>query len=257
MLRDRKVLIGILGIVAVCIIVGIIILIPKGKKYKETVFLGSNTRVTVKNGNISMSLDDVKVKKQNVKIYDSGKIVDGYVVTEKEDSTGLKNNLHAYTEDDKIILSDPALIAYTKDISLNIIPTNSEFVIDLASMVKPILKSNIDISTVNPDYFIVNYLDVDSDGLEEKIYSMGLVYESTKYVSLVVMEKDNNYYQIIREQTSSDEDEKVSYSFVELIDFNNDGNYEYIINKNMGEGTPSIFEIYNFDGTTFNKLNVY
>ena len=41
---------------------------------------------------------------------------------------------------------------------------------------------------------------------------------------------------------------------MKLIDFNNDGDYEFVIKKQMTEYGPYYYELYNFDGNEFTKI---
>ena len=115
-MSNKKVLIGIIIIVVAIIIVGVIMFIPKGETFKKTVFISTNDRITVIDNKMIGSFDDVKVKKQNVKVYYDGKIIDGYVKTEKDDSMDLKNALTVYDEKGNLLDIDKLVFSYTSDL---------------------------------------------------------------------------------------------------------------------------------------------
>ncbi len=73
MIKNKKIIIGILLLVIVIIVT--IVLIPKGKKYKNTIFLGSVAKVKVVDNSIKVSYEDVKIRKQKTKIIYENDIV--------------------------------------------------------------------------------------------------------------------------------------------------------------------------------------
>ena len=68
------------------------------------------------------------------------------------------------------------------------------------------------------------------------------------------MEKDGKYYTILSELSSPSDDETTIVSLFAILDFNDDGNYEYVVSKSYSEFGIDEYELYNFDGTTFNRL---
>ena len=63
MMSNKKVLIGIIIIAVAIIIVGVIMFFPKGERFKKTVFISTNDRITVIDNKMIGSSDDIKVKK--------------------------------------------------------------------------------------------------------------------------------------------------------------------------------------------------
>ena len=256
-MSNKKVLIGIIIIVVAIIIVGVIMFIPKGETFKKTVFISTNDRITVINNKMVGSFDDIKVKKQNVKVYYDGKIIDGYVKTEKDNSMDLKNALTVYDEKGNLLDIDKLVFSYTSDLSPNIININFEEIETLRDIMRPLIYSYIDIEigSAKLDYCTAGAFDLDGDNNPEYIYSVGLSYEGTKYTSAVFMEKDGVSY-IINNQ-KSDFDDPTRLSLLTITDFNNDGLFEFVVGESYDESTPNSYSFYNFDGTKFNSLDIY
>ena len=249
--KSKIIYISIAAIV-VCAVVGFIIFSLSGKKYEKTVFIG-NYKYSVNDGKITVSSEDEKVKKQSVKVLYDKKIIDGYIKTESEGSSALENNLHIYSNDKKLLSNDQYVFAYTSDLKLTIIGFNTEYIDELSDMIPLIKQIGLDIKTVKPDYFVVNSFDIDEDGVVERIYTVGLSNKG-EYLSDVIMEKDGKYYTILSELSSPSDDETTIVSLFAILDFNDDGNYEYVVSKSYSEFGTSEYELYNFDGTTFNRL---
>ena len=121
------------------------------------------------------------------------------------------------------------------------------------------------------DYLEVDTVDIDDDGIDEYIYSVGLIdYEdlgnddeviedteeetNQKYVSFVYTKKDDRYILIDKIDTEGDPVSYVRLSFAKLIDFNNDNNYEFVIEKMMSEYGPYHYELYNLNNYSFTKI---
>ncbi|MBR4830788.1 MAG: hypothetical protein IKZ96_03380 [Bacilli bacterium] len=254
MSNKKRIIYILIAIVVICIIVGTIIFFLSGKKFEKTIFIGNVTKYTIDGNDITISTDDIKVKKQKVKILYNNKIIDGYIKTEKEDSSGLENSLHMYNKSNKQLSDDPYAFAYTDDLKLTIIGFNTEYIDDISRIVTSLLKNNIDVKTVKLDFGSINSFDIDDDGIIERIYSYGVIYNNNEYFSEVVMEKDGKYYSIVADISNSDDDEKTVVDLFGIIDFNSDGNYEYIISKSYSEFGQNEYELYNFDGSNFNRL---
>lgn len=253
--RKFKIIYVIIAVVVVFAIAGIIIFLTSGKKYDKTIFMGNTTKITIDGQKITVSNDDEKIRKQKVKVFNNNKTIDGFVTSEEIGSSDIKNNIRIYSKDKKLLSGDPYTFAYTKGLNFTIIGFNTEQLDELSDMVKIFLQNNLDIKTVKPDYFVVNSYDIDDDGLIEHVYSMGLVHGENTYESIVTMEKDGNNYLIARETANYDENENITLSLTAIADFNNDSNYEYVISRSSGESDPGSFDIYNFNGTTFNRIN--
>ena len=104
------------------------------------------------------------------------------------------------------------------------------------------------------DYMEISNLDVDSDGKEEYIYSVGLVEDAEEYISLVFMKKDDRYILIDREDSEYQGMPNQNLRFFNLIDFDNDGNYEFVVSKLMSEYGPDYYQLYKFNGNSFTNI---
>jgi len=253
MIKNKKIIIGILLLVIV--VIATIVLIPKGKKYKETIFLGSTAKVKVEEGKIKLTYEDVKVRKQRTKILCDNSILDGYILSNIEPSSDQENTIHAYNNNHEIIICEPTLIAFTPDLDINYIKMGFQYYDDINTVYNNIYKEIININNTKIDYFIDNSFDYDKDGIQEHIYSMGLIENESRYDCLVVMFKDNKYY-VINEITGVYDEENTRLELVGILDINNDSNLEFIISKINEEYGSIYYDFYNFNGSSFNKLSV-
>ena len=237
----------LLIVIALCIILYLLIgIIPsffKGKEYKNTVFIGSSTKVIVNGDILKVSNKNEKIRKQKVKAYFNDEFIDAYIDSEEGDTTGIIYNI--YDEEGNALLTDHALFAYTNDLALKVISKNTNESEDLKEIYSFAQSQNIHLSEDNMlDYMIVNNLDIDSDGKDEYIYSVGLIVDAEEYDSFVFIKDDNTYKLISREESSYDEVSNVRLLFFNLIDFNNDNRYEYVIERIMSEYGPFYYDLY-------------
>ena len=252
MIKDKKRL--LILVVFLVVLYGLIsIIISIFSEYKNIIFIGSSTKVSVKNGNINIYRDNAKLIKQKVKIYFKDEFIDAYISSQKSENAGIENLYVAYNENGARLIPEKELIAHTDDISIkfkNITTKESDSLSEIYNFAK---SNNISIKeSTNLDYLEISNFDYDDDGKDEYIYSFGLI-EDSDYESYIIMKKDNNYILIDSEKSSYDVDYKRFY-FLGLIDFNNDGDYEFVIRKLMSEYGPDYYELYNFDGNEFTKI---
>lgn len=251
--NKKGILLLVVLFIVIYIIISILISIPKGKKYKNTVFIGSNTKVNINNGIITVNNDNSELIKQKVKTFFKKDFIDGYISSETGDTYGVVYNV--YDLDGNILLPDSSVIAHTLDISIKVKDSNafeSRELDDIYSFAK---SSNITLpSDIQLDYLNITTFDLYDDGNEESIYSFGLIEDQTEYSSFVYLKKDNKYYLIDREESNYDGVSNVRLHFLKLIDFNNDGNYEFVVEKMMSEYGPYYYELFNFDGKSFTKI---
>ena len=267
MIKNKKgILILVISLVATYLLINIIYLIPSGKKYSNTVFLGSSTKVNVKGNTIKVYNEDRKLSKQKAKVYFKKKFVDGYILSEKTDSSNGSNVIYATNEKNHNIVTSGVFIVHTPDISIKIKDTDPYESKDLTDIYELAKVNNIAIG----DYFDLDYqeitnVDIDADGKDEYIYSVGLIKSSgvaeedgetleDTYDSFVFVKKDNEYFLIDRAESDGDSVTYIKLSFEKLIDFNNDDDYEFVIEKMMSEYGPYNYELYNFNGKEFTKL---
>lgn len=244
-------------LIIVAVIVTIIVIVNNSNKYKKTIFLGSSTRIKVNNNSITMSNDDIEIKKQNVKIINGNKTIDGYILSEddEEDISEVLNNCHAYTEEGKRINFDTSLIAYTKDLKVNYILVNNEYFDEIDILDDYFEENDIDTSEIYLDYLKISYFDFDKDSKYEYIYSIGFTYGEEEYNSMVIMEKDSEYYLIADESSTYGDDNTISFDFLGILDFNEKNNYYFIVKRLIGNYGPDQYDLYNFDGNKFTKAN--
>jgi hypothetical protein len=112
------------------------------------------------------------------------------------------------------------------------------------------------------DYQEITKIDIDIGGEEENIYSLGLIKYNedeeddfnSKYESYIFLKKDGKYFIIDKIDSNGEQVAYIKLSFAKLIDFNKDGNYEFVVEKSMSEYGPYYYELYNFDGSKFTKI---
>ena len=287
--NKKRILIIIIILICIYLAIYVISIFPKGKKYENTVFIGDTTKVTVKDGKISVYNEDKKLLNQKAKIYFKKKFIDGYLVSKESESTGSKYTINALNDKNETLILERTLIACTNDVSIDVINVTRSKCNDL-SILYSFLDSNNTIITTEfeVDYFNVSTFDLDDDGTNEYVYSAGLIsydfgedveedtdeieedditldeseiefeeYDSendkTKYVSLIFFEKDGKYFLINTAKSTYDENYNC-FEFLNPIDFNNDGNYEFTVLNQKSEYGPYYYELYNFDGKTFTKI---
>ena len=257
MVKNRR---GILVFAIVLVVIYFIISLImnyafKGKKYNNTVFIGDYTKVEISNKNIKVYNDNSKIRKQDAKIYFQKEIIDGYVMSE---NTGINNGLneyYAYNKKNEVLSFESVLIAYTKDLTLKFIDFENNESDDI-ELAKSILKANniIVSDDIELNTFNISSLDYDNDGNIEYIYSIGLIEDETEYDSYIYLMKDDEYHLIAREESDYNSIEYTRLYFSNLIDFNSDNDYEFVVSKVTSEYGPNYYELYNFDGDSFTKI---
>lgn len=275
MVKNKKpLLILVISLVLIYLAISIIFIIPKEKKYDHTVFIGSNTKINIINGKISIKNDNVELKKQNVKVYFKKKFIDSYIISKSGDTTGVAYSV--YNNEGNFLLPDSVLIAHTPDISIGVKEDSLKESTDIDKISNFIETSDIGLSSYELDYLNINTLDIDDDGTKENIYSVGLIkyddeeyseeeideeidddeyeMETQEYISFVYLEKDGKYALIDKVESEGNPVSSIKLSFAKLIDFNNDGNYEFVIEKMMSEYGPYYYELYNYGTNKFTKI---
>lgn len=260
MFKNKKgILILVISLVSIYLLNVIIGIIPIGKKYKNTVFIGESTKVNIKDGKIYIYNEDKKITKQQVKIYFKNSFVDGYVTSDQGKSSGVENSYKLYnTKGDSLILNSIYLFT-TPDIKISVKKSTTQE-IDNIDTINNILVLNNLTSDVELDYAKIDYLDIDDDKTEEKIYSIGLIKdesdesEEQEYISFVYLEKDGKYVLISKSESDYDGISNVRLSFIKSIDFNNDDKYEIVIERMMSEYGPYYYELYSYGSNKFAKI---
>lgn len=252
--KERVILIIIASLVFLYIAISVIV--SHINLNKNTIYLGTGTRIYIRNNQFVISDKDIKIDKQNVKIYFNKKIIDGYVLTEEESSTGYDNNLHAYSNDGEYLSFYSSLIAYTKDLKVKFLNIENENIDNISLIKNYLVQDDIDINKIQLDYLTVSTFDLDNDDELELIYSLGLI-NNNEYDTIVVMLKDDDYYLLSQESSEYINDEDVTrLELFGIMDFNNDNNYEFVLIKTVSEYSSNNYELYNFDGNDFIKIGI-
>ena len=253
MIKNKKIIIiMIFSFIIIYILISVFFNIPTGEKNQKTVFLGSITKVHIEGNKIKVYNKDIKIKKQKVKVYFNNEFIDAYISVDEELPSGLENAYIITNENGELLLIDN-IIAHTKDMSIRIKEKNKNQSQNL-DLIYDYVKSISLSKDVVLDYLVINNLDIDDDGNEEYIYSTGLIEDADKYISLVFLKKDDKYILIKRVDSDNDEISNMRLFFMDLIDFNNDNDYEFVVGKMAGEYGVDRYELYNFDGNSFTKI---
>ena len=258
MIKNRKTLLLLVIILIIFYIaITIILSLPKGKKYSQTVFIGNFTKVNVNNGKINVYNEDVETRKQDIKIYFKEKIIDGYFYTEEVDYDESKYGYIICNENGDYLSFDSTFILYTKDLFIDIKNIDTYESRDLSKIYDFSNTNNYSLPPlIELDYLRISNFDLDNDGVDEYIYSVGLIENSdteSNYESIVFYNAGDKYVLIDYEKAPYRADYKRLY-FTNIIDFNNDGEYEFVVEKMMSEYGPDYYDLYSFDGSAFTKL---
>ena len=165
----------ILLLIVVYVFVTFIFTISKGKIYRNTVFIGNETKVELKNNNIKIYKEKKSIKKQPVKIYFKKEFIDGFISFQYDKLSGegkfdLTNSKHV------VLYPNTTFIAHTPDISIDIKDGESYDSQDLTDLYQFTDLNDILIDDYSElDYQEITKIDIDDDGKEEYIYSVGLI----------------------------------------------------------------------------------
>ena len=191
MVKRKKIELIIIVILVILYFV-ISIFISKFNVYRNTVFIGSSTKVEVSDGNIKIYNKDDEINKQDVKILFNDDFIDGYILTQPAESTDNGFSIVSYDNSGKMLLSESVLIAHTKDLSVNVKKTINNEIIILDEINEFLIKNNIKVNSVDElDY--CNKVDIDT---KESIYSLGLNISDDTYKSIVFMKKENEFFML-------------------------------------------------------------
>lgn len=265
--NEKRIFILIVLFIIIYLIISVIQIIPKGKKYKNTVFLGSCTKVSINKDSINVYNEDKALIKQNVKAYFKNNFINANILSTVVSSSGVKNSYYVQNLKNSNLYFDQMLIAHTPDISIEVKDGESYDSIDLTDFNSFAELNNVIIGEdTELNFQEINKIDIDNDNTFEYIYSVNLISgniydvvddsEETigEYDTIVFMKKDGNYFIIDRNTGDNDGVNNICLRFMKLIDFNKDGNYEFVVEKSMSEYGPYYYELYNFDGSKFTKI---
>lgn len=251
-MNNKKLLIFTILFVLLYFLISIINNLFVGEKFKNTIFLGNNTKIQINEKNIVVKDENTKVKRQKVKIYYKKNIIDGYISNSDNESTSENNYSVTNNEGIKIILDSP-LLAYTPDLSIKVIDSKILNNVDLEDVYKFANENNISLSkNITMNFSNIKVFKLNNEDLY--IYSVGLIEDEEKYYSIVFMKKGENYYLIEKADSTYLDVDGIGLNFFSIIDFNDDGEYEFVVEKMMSEYGPAYYELYNFKGNKFTKI---
>ena len=266
-MNKKGILIGVFSLVILYFVICIIFVIPKGIKYSKTVFLGSDTKVSIKNNSINVYNEANKYLKQAIKIYFKNEFIDGYIYTSQDDS---KDIFITNKNGDRLSIYS-TIIAHTPDVSIKIKESETKESDNIEDVYNFANSNNIAITDETElDYLRIDSIDIDDDKSNEEIYSVGLINyevehsdeEETKedvvinksYISFVYMKKSDKYILIDKIESEGEPASFIQLSFAKLIDFDNDDNYEFVIERMMSAYGPYYYDLYNYGNNKFTKI---
>lgn len=259
MSKNKKILLLLIGIlILIYMAITIIPNIFSEKKYSNTAFIGDYTKIYIKNKGIEVRNDNVEIATQRVKVLFKNKLIDGIITSEKTDFDQIDYHYIAYNNEGVYLSPNSALLAFTTDLSIKIkekTSYNSKNIEEVYDLFQD--NKNIDLDNIELDYLNISSFDLTNDGKEESVYSVGLINRNendSSYYSYVFMKTEDKNILIDKEESKYDGVSNIKLSLYNLIDFNNDGNYEFVVKKSMSEYGPDYYELYNFDGTKFTKI---
>jgi hypothetical protein len=213
----------------------------------KTIYLGSNTKAFVFGNKIIKINRNNKIILKSVYVYNKERRINGYLKSTKE---GKNYGYYAVTSNNKIINPDN-LIASGKLNKIKVVEfKNKGEDISSSSLneVNSLLEKSIKKESVM-DYKDIEY-DIDNDSRLEKIYSITYV-ENGALINSIFINDNDNVIDIVNYEIDFDDVETANlYTITNLIDFNNDDNYEIVLSKVKGDDSPKYYDIYSYiDGS--------
>lgn len=253
--NKKKILFFVVLLVLIYFAITILLKFPREKKYVGTVFIGSSTKIYINNNDIKISNENDKISNQKVKVIFNNGTVDGYITSTEPDSSGVKYGYVLYDTNGRKISLNSTLVAYTDDMSIKIKEFNKIESTNLTEVYSILKKNNITVSTESKlGYFYITIVDINNDGIDDYVYSIGLIEDKNKFNSLIITKIDDEYFLVDRVESNYDEISNIRLNFFRMIDLNNDDKYEFVVEKSMSEYGPYYYDVYSFDGLTFNKI---
>ena len=222
---------------------------------KNVIYLGSITKIEVKNNNIKIYNEKSKLNLIKAKIYFNGSFINGYLKSDRGNINNKAILYKAYNESGTSLRFTEDLIAYTGKAKINISDANviTNILDGDKEIISNFLRSDygdgigLDFSLDYKEYKKVIY-DIDNDGDKEYLYSLNLIEENkTSYSYVFIIDDDE--LKVINSKKGDITDQKYDViSFFKLIDFNDDGKYEIVLRLKNGEYGDNVYKIYNYDG---------
>lgn len=241
----------IIVLLVVFVILSIYVLINKSN---NILYIGSNTKIRIKNNEIKITNKNSKINLTKAKILFNNDFVDGYLKSSKSDINNKVNIYNAYNEDGKVLRFTDDLIAYVGKVNIKIaepnileIPLDKDLII-VENFLKTDLGNGItlDYSINYVDYKKVVY-DIDKDGDNEYIYSLEVIEGETKSYTYIFIYDDEEYKLVDRRKGKITTADAKKISFFKLIDFNDDGKYELVLRLKNGDYGTNTYKIYEYN----------
>lgn len=209
----------------------------------NTIYLGSNTRIIVIGGKIIKKYGNKKIVLKKVNYYKNGEKNKGYIKS-KEYENG--NYYYIVSKDNKTIDLDnliaAGLMIKLKTPSSSVINTNKEE-IDIDELNDDL---NLDLSIEDVNYYKNITYDIDNDKSKEEIIYVSYVMDNYLKISIFIRD-DNGIINVFEygKDRYSNEPQK-AFMLSNIVDLNNDGNYEIIVSRVDKDSQPAYYDIYSY-----------
>lgn len=242
MLKDKKIII----VIVILILVYFTCLLPFKffNKNELTVYLGSLTKVTVNNGEISVNDENSKINLQKVNIIFNKMVMDAYIRSEEGTFDNGEYVYSATNEANEAYVLTDGLIAFTGKDDLKVIGVNGETLMNDED--KNIIKEFMNKMDYSGDVetSLKYEYDINSNGKKEKIYNLKVNIGDDSYYTICFINDGEKSLLLNNEQDGA----YGKYtSFYKLIDFNSDGIYEIVLYNYNGNNSLSSYKIYEYN----------
>lgn len=217
------------------------------------IIIGNHTKIKINDNKISVEHKNDKIFSSTAKVYFDKSFIPAYIKSEK-----ISNDEYVYTSYSKngdILDMNRMLLAIIGDYNINVgNPTIIERGNDkeLSSVMNFLNENSISGDTI---FYKRVVFDINSDGVDDDIYSVGVVNYDNVIISVLLIKKGDTYNIINRVEGNLDYPNHEEEIFVYLIDFNNDGIYEIVTSKITGDDSPSYANIYEYYADEYHLID--
>ena len=222
---------------------------------ENVIYIGNTTKVIVKDEKITINNKNTNLKLMKSKIYFNKEFIDGYIKSSKSKMNNGVTIYDAYNLNGQLLRFNDDLIAYTGKNNIKIADCNSSDFISteddkyIADFLLSEFGNGISLDVpLSYDYYKKIIYDIDNDGDDEYIYSLDIIESGVSDYSYVFIVDDEEKILVSRKKGDIKDSNLPRVFFFNLIDFNNDNNYEIVLRYKNGEYGKNIYKIYNYNG---------
>lgn len=211
---------------------------------KKTVYLGSNTKVYLEDG-IEIEYEGTTLNSKPINYYFNSKSNDG-TISSIGNINSTDYHLEVRNTDGKIVNFNEDIIAYTKNVEINVKNTED---MALTSEDKDMIRSFLSSNGYESDIILSSKtrVDLDEDGKYEEIYTINY---GSNYSIMILLNTGDNIVIIDKVEYNDEEETEKNIKLFSFIDFDDDNKYEIVIKENNGDNKPTFYNIYEYvDGS--------